>query len=101
MKTAIIIMLIAAAVFILVIVGWILFEIFKAKQIILLSSNYSKIINAIHTYRTEMITQGRKPEVEYEDMKSLDELYKHVWGHKYKHILPPNKLEIIQKYIDD
>lgn len=63
----------------------------------------SIICRAIYKYHMEMIRQGNgkgKYLVEYDDMENYDRTLFRFWDWGYKHILPPEKFEIIKPYIE-
>lgn len=76
----------------------ILFFVFFYKNIITYN-NRDIIINAIYEYKIDMKLQGKEDEVGYDDMKSYDRTLWNLFDWGYENILPPDKYEIIKKYI--
>ncbi len=81
-----------------IIIMLILFFVFFYKNIITYN-NRDIIIDAIYEYKIDMKSQGKENEVDYDDMKSYDRTLWNLFNWGYKNILPPNKYEIIKKYI--
>lgn len=67
--------------------------------------HYDYISDAIHKYHAEVIrdfdylTGYPKFQVEYEDMEAYKTTLFRFWDWSYKHILPKDKLAIIEPYI--
>lgn len=62
-------------------------------------NNRDIIINAIYEYKIDMGQQGKKVEIDYDDMTSYDKTLWNLFDWGYKNILPSDKYEIIKKYI--
>ena len=62
--------------------------------------NHGKIIDAIHLYRMQCLYKDKEPLVSHEDMESYDSTLFRLWDWGYKHILPPEKFEIIKTFIN-
>lgn len=81
----------------LIILVWLI--VFGVCKIIQTSENFSIVLNSIYLYKLHCIDESKKPMVDYDDMKpySLSVLKILDWG--YKHILPPEKYEIVEPFI--
>lgn len=64
------------------------------------ANNMSIIINAIYEYHIDMIYKQKAYEVDYNDMESFDETFKRYLDFGYTKILPKEKYEIIESYIN-
>ena len=62
-------------------------------------NNRVTIIYAIYEYKIDMDQQGKKVEIDYDDMKSYDKTLWNLFDWGYENILLPDKYEIIKKYI--
>ena len=62
-------------------------------------NNRITIIDAIHEYKIDMKSQDKEDEVGYDDMESFDRTLWNLFDWGYENILPPDKYEIIKKYI--
>lgn len=61
---------------------------------------HNAILNAISIYRHSCIDKNEKPIVWYDDMESYNLTMLKFWDWGYKHILPPEKYEIIKPFIN-
>ena len=62
-------------------------------------NNRVTIVDAIYKYKIDMKSQGKKVEIDYDDIKSYDKTLWNLFDWGYENILPPDKNEIIKKYI--
>ena len=66
--------------------------------------NHLIIVDAIHSYCTELIQKGmfdiKNPPVYYDDMEDYELTFRRFWDWGYKRILPPEKFELIKPYIE-
>ena len=97
----VIVMMIIFTLILIGFIGYQLYCIVDAKHFRVVMTNYKFIMDAIYSYRLDMHHRGVTPEVEYEDMVEINILYKRFFDWSYKHILPPDKFKLIEKYIDD
>ena len=63
-------------------------------------NNTKKIINAIYKYHIECVLHKIEPIVDYKDMESYEVTLFRIWDWGYKRILPKDKFEIIEPYIE-
>lgn len=59
------------------------------------------IMEAIHYYHADCIKKRTTFDVDYTDMEDYYKTCRRWWDWGYKRILPKDKFEIIQKYIDE
>lgn len=90
--TAFIILLVFEMIF------WLLMMI-KAK---VTQENHFILIDAISKYRISLINQHLyEPEVDYKDKESFEKTLFRLWDWGYKRILPKEKFEIIEPFIEE
>ena len=99
-RVIVIICIIVFSIFILSMVGYLSFNLIDIRHTQNVMDNYMIIFDAIHKYRMDMHHRGIEPVVEYDDMRNIRDSYKKFWDWGYKHILPPDKYELIEKYIE-
>lgn len=58
------------------------------------------IANAIYDYQCDMTYKNSKILVSYSDMESYEETQNRIFDWGYKNILPPDKYELIEPYIN-
>lgn len=93
-------MLLGIAIVVLGFVAWeILSNAYTCSKLRNASKNQIVILEAIYLYRLDHI--GGPFDVDYSDMKSVEDTYKRFWDWGYKLILPPDKYEIIKPYIKE
>lgn len=93
-----------------IIVFWI-FLIFLLFRVNVVYKNHMIIIDAILEYRLDKLHSTdvsddkaiaelfTNPDVDYEDMESLEATLFRLWDFGYKNILPPEKFELIEPFI--
>lgn len=77
-----------------------IWSVFLVIRIKITDNNIRIIMNAIHEYHIDMIYKRKTYEVNYEDMESFDETFKRYLDFGYTKILPKEKYEIIESYIN-
>ena len=77
----------------------VILDVLSASHYNAVNRNYNIIMHAIHNYRMDTYSRHRIPEINYEDMIDIADLHKRFWDWGYKHILTPDKYEVIKNYI--
>lgn len=99
METFVTVLIILAIAFIagfVVVLIWNTYISFHMRRVF---ANHMKILHAIDAYREDMAIKRMEPKVDYLDVPSIDHSYRRFWDWGYKHILSPDKFQLIEKYI--
>lgn len=61
--------------------------------------NQMTILDAIYEYKIDCLDKHIHIDVDFSDMEDDNVTYARLWDWGYKHILPPEKFELVKPYI--